>query len=340
MWDPDTRQDQWVSYLPVEPGMMSAGLGAAMGENPEGRKAMDTIANWFGLTTDYAEMMTGVDPFLADDRELVDDLARPLLAATSQIIRSKLFWASAARWMEAATDPTRSMKSAVNNAQSMLVPRMVSQFRYIDDPFLREVEPALLDARARLDAWRNRLAATSTQLPPRRDDAGRPIRTGGALGSDYVSPFWVKPEEHDPVLREQARLGVAFAATPWKNQQTGGVALDPWTRDFVIKTTGEQWHATMARIVADEVRVNPARQAGGGKLRAAMAELPAMRERGLGIRDKGLLWSEMNEHEQRRVMKRVRDEVSDPIMERLKATLDAQGHGQKIFEHELRRYGQ
>ena len=81
------------------------------------------------------------------------------------------------------------------------IPTGIAHVARLEDKTLR-------DTRDGVDFLLNRLPGYKEDLPPRRNIFGEKIVLEGALGPDFVSPFYTNSVKSNPVAQEIVRLGL------------------------------------------------------------------------------------------------------------------------------------
>ena len=294
--NPMTGKREWVSYRDLDPLAYVLGLGADFGASEEGKKALRELGDVLSLVADFTELSPYADP------DATGEEAAKIVQAMSDLMTSRTYWMTAARFTEAITGKKEhQIRSALGNYVRSYTPRYAQQFRYHGDPYRREtrtadVNPLIRTARTALNDMRNTLSSTSRNLPPKMTEWGARNRVGGVVGPDLVSFIYAQEQQSDPVIREEARLGLSFPEMPWKVDQ---VRLGPWQRYHWGREAGLAAKAEMDQIVTDQKRVIPYTYWTGG-------------------RAKPMYWADMNDDERRAVMKgtvnKARSTAFDPAI--------------------------
>ena len=193
--------DEWVSYNRVEPVGMIAGIGA-----------------------DLADVIREIG---SDDPEVAKVIAL-LGASATQNLTSKTWLKGISDALEAIDKPDSKGEQFVRSFAGTAVPTGVAQIERIQDPMLRE-------ARTILDQIKSRLPGYSTELPPRRNPFGEPIVPEGSLGPDWLSSFWTKTPDNNPVAQEMIRLRMGVSKP---KRQVFGVELTPQQYDELTMLAG------------------------------------------------------------------------------------------------------
>lgn len=175
--DPVTGNETWHSYARMEP-----------------------FASVVGATADTVEIMS----YLGDDPEVMtnDDqeaykAAGAVIAAIMNNTGNKTFMKGISDFVELTNDPTRNIKSWLNQMGSSLVPYSAAtrSIRNVEDPYLRE-------AWTLLDKVKDNTPGYSESLPLRLGLFGEPREknAGSILGA--MSPLPESKVGNDPVVDE------------------------------------------------------------------------------------------------------------------------------------------
>ena len=157
-----------------------------------------------------------------------EEIAALVTASVSKNLVSKTWLQGPADLIEAIQDPERYGARYVNKMIGTLVPTGVAQVAQAEDPYLR-------DARSMTDTIRSRVPGQSSMVIPRYDIWGQPIKKGGALGSNLLSPIYENQISEDPVNQELQSLEV-WPAKP--RRQLRGVDLDEEQYETYQVTSG------------------------------------------------------------------------------------------------------
>lgn len=175
----------YVSYAGVEP--LSSILGA-----------------WADAAT-IAVATGGKDP-------KYNDVVGAALGATIYNLSNKTFMQGFANLGRAIADPEVYGVRAVDDLLQSMVPRVASYAERLNDPLLN-------DAKGFIEQVKKQIPGLSGDLKPRVDLLGNDIYLGVleedgkrnlALGSDYISPFYLSREKNSPTIRAiKAAQGLA-----------------------------------------------------------------------------------------------------------------------------------
>jgi hypothetical protein len=165
--------NRWYAYNRVEPLGVLFGLGADMAEIIRYAKRDD----------------------IKDFDEKMSTLAAMSIASFADNITNKTFLTGITTAIDAVADPQRSAGYFLSRLGSSFVPRIVANVRNQMDPVKRDTQNIL-------DSLRNQIPTLSEKLPPRRNILGFVQIYSGALGPDFVSPFYSQTTTLDPVFEE------------------------------------------------------------------------------------------------------------------------------------------
>jgi len=168
--------DRWFAYNRVEP------LGVL-----------------FGLGADTAEIIRyAQDDDIKDYDEKMSTLVAMGIASFTDNITNKTFLTGVSNLVDAISDPERSGGYFLSRLGTSFVPRVVANVR-------NQMDPVRRDAQGLVDNLRNQIPTLSQDLPPRRNIFGFVQVYSGALGPDFVSPFYAQTTTPDPVFDEMEK---------------------------------------------------------------------------------------------------------------------------------------
>lgn len=303
--NPVTGKDEYVSIgQAIEPLGVTMGFGADLGTNQEFQKVMLSVMETIGVVADFTEIAPYADP---DQSEAI---AAEIVSSISKMMLDRGYWTGLSNALQAASGGESEVRRFTTSYTKSYTPRWLQQFRYQDDPVRRETYASEYEGmfsrefHTNLNALRDTIATTSRNLPPKRDDWGKPVRVGGALGPDIISTYYVKEMQEDPVRQEQVRLGMSFGNFP---RVVDGYRLGPWQRDH--------WQRVSGNVAMDGITINtkrgPVRYEG---MRDIVLDRVPVDPTSFGSPDglrppgtKGMMpkyWSDMSDEERSWVMKR------------------------------------
>lgn len=218
-WQPYSVKigDTWYNYQRLQP------LGTLIG------MAADVANVWDHLTEEES-----------------DKTPKMLSVAFANAVTNQTFLQGITNIVNAMSDPTRFGPKLVQQFAGSAIPAIVAQPTQMLDPVAREVDSVL-------DAVRARLPGLRTELYPKRDVFGEPIKNKERLG--VVSPVTETTESTDKVRQEAARLGVSAADIPKKvhigkgSGKAGDVKLEPGERDVFGDVSGHLAHDILSQVV-------------------------------------------------------------------------------------------
>lgn len=211
-WQPYSVKvgDQWVSYGRLEPLGMLVGVAA-----------------------DYAEIRAAMSD------EEADKVAAMITGAISKNLVSKTWLSGLSDLLQAIEDPDRYGERYVQRQVGTVIPTGVAQVARTADPVLRDV-------RTMLDAIKARVPGQRETLFPRRDLWGEPIRYGGSVGPDLLSPVYVSKDAKDPAAKEIVRLDIRPSRLA---RRINGVELTPEQYDRYQVLAGQASKTILHRLV-------------------------------------------------------------------------------------------
>ena len=164
----------------------------------------------FGLGADTAEIIRYAQrDDIKDFDEKLTTLASMGVASFADNITNKTFLTGISNAIDAVADPQRSAGYFLSRLGSSFVPRIIANVRNQMDPVRRDTQNII-------DSLRNQIPTLSENLPPRRNIFGFVQVYSGALGPDFVSPFYSQSTTVDPVFEEMFKSEVR-ASMPSRN---------------------------------------------------------------------------------------------------------------------------
>ena len=153
----------------------------------------------FGLGADTAEIIRYAQrDDIKDYDEKMTTLVSMGIASFTDNITNKTFLTGVSNLVDAIADPERSGGYFISRFGSSFVPRIVANVR-------NQMDPVRRDAQGIVDSIRNSIPTLSENLPPRRNIFGFVQVYSGALGPDFVSPFYSQTTTVDPVFDEMEK---------------------------------------------------------------------------------------------------------------------------------------
>lgn len=223
-WQPYSVRigDTWYSYQRMDPLALLVG----------------TIAD----LTDGTRQMTEGE--FKSNGEQLEKASALLLASVSNNLVDKTWTSGVSDLVEAINDRTEGQvfEKYVRNLAASAIPTGVAQAARVEDPYLR-------DARNLADALQARLPGLSTNVMPKRDVWGEPIRREGSAGPDVLSPFYQSAIKDDPVTAEMVRLKVFPAPL---DRKMDGNELTPKQYDDYQRVAGRLAKMQLSQIVGQE----------------------------------------------------------------------------------------
>ncbi|MBP2315900.1 hypothetical protein [Azospirillum soli] len=158
-----------------------------------GYNRLDPFGMVLGLAADYAEVSSQLG------KRETEEVAAAMVAAVAKNLSSQTYFQGLARTVEALAAPDKPMGPYMGDFIASHVPAAVNSFR--EDDELREV-------RSVMDALMAKIPGYTTQLDPRRNVLGEPLKVTKAWGPDWLSPFAHSEWRQDGVADELARLAM------------------------------------------------------------------------------------------------------------------------------------
>lgn len=174
-----------------------------------------------------------------DKNEGFTDAAGMFVASLAKNMASKTSLTGLMDLVQAVEDPDRYGKQYVEKLGGTIIPSGVAQYARTQDPYLRETADFVETLKSRVPGLRETLL-------PKRDIWGEPIKLGGGLGPDLVSPIYESRIKNDPVTRELITLGI----TPSQpDKMIKGADLSPALYDEYQMVAGRLAKTTLDGIV-------------------------------------------------------------------------------------------
>ncbi len=176
----------------------------------------DPLGMTVGLSADIVEIITNSQ---AADKE-IEDLIVTATLAVAKNLTSKTYMQGISKLFDAVSSPDRYGQSYFDSLASSLVPSGVAAITRSIDPFLRSAQGMADSIKKRSPWW-------SDELPHHRDIWGRKVSFESGLGKayDFISPFYSRVENPEPIDTELERLGF-FPTNPKHETVFGNVTIN------------------------------------------------------------------------------------------------------------------
>jgi hypothetical protein len=218
-WEADGKREYSI-YIPVTKEWVSF-------------NRFDPLGMIMGLAADF---VTGYQQSEKEDyAEFAEDMAATLVAGFARNLTSKTYMRGVAEAVEAITseEPDKVRKWARQFTGSW-IPAVVAQKA-------REIDPVMRESHTIMDKWLSRTPWLSKEVPARLNIFGEVQHYTGALGPDWISPFYSsKKKEPGPIMREVEKNQTEVMMPP---RSVAGVELSSQER--------HDWIVTMNKIEID-----------------------------------------------------------------------------------------
>jgi hypothetical protein len=168
----------------------------------------EPFATFIGTAVDFVRLGEEAQRTKKGKQTLMD-IGSLMIGSVQQNITSKIWFESVNQLFEAWRDPTMNLEKVAGRIGSgFAVPNILNQAGQSMDPFLREANSLFDQILSKVPP--NPWTPNRTDLPIRRDDFGKQIQTGGALGPDVLSPIFKSEAKPNAAGIELERLGIVL----------------------------------------------------------------------------------------------------------------------------------
>lgn len=167
----------------------------------------DPFASIIGVAADLATFKSNMAPGKLEEAHM--ELFNSILSQ----IQSKTWLSGVSDLVEAIDDPERFLASYVSRVAGSFIPTVVAHAAASTDPVMRDTKATgsnILAGESILNRMQSRIPGLSDSLPAMRDAWGREIRKEGSPAYRFLSPFYMKTDEKDPISKALLDAGAGM----------------------------------------------------------------------------------------------------------------------------------
>lgn len=265
---------------------------------------LEPLGTLLGMAADMSEITGLAGEELAPE---TDNLASAIVMAVSRNVTSKTWLRGLSEAIQAMEDPDRYGNRYIQNYARTLIPTGIAQVE-------RAIDPEQEAVYSMVDALKSRVPYLSNELPPRRDQWGKPEtfqygegkRSWGETAFSLMSPIYISKGKDSPIDKELTRLKVGLTHER-KNQAIAGVDIELTPQEFdefqvlmnetkadqlsLRKISGDLTNVSrgtlQGALAAPEVQINLAKslKSMGGELTSGFRQLSQFGVTGMNLKD-------------------------------------------------------